>query len=170
MLRSFLTIISSLAVFLLTFFYFESIKVEEEIRREDKIDSQSPPCLQMYYFIEKYSQIYSIPKKYAYGVAWKETRYEGPFHWNYKPEQESFAGAVGPMQVMPSTATFIWKKDISKKELTNNIELNVETSMKLLRHLHNTYKDWKIVFGAYNTGRPLINQYAIDVYNHNLDF
>jgi hypothetical protein len=39
--------------------------------------------------------------------------------------------------------------------------------MKILRHLHNTYSNWKIAFGAYNTGRPIVNQYAIDVYNYN---
>jgi len=166
MLRSLATITVALAVFLLTFFYFETIKEEEELKNFHKIDSKSPPCLQMFYFIEKYSAEYNIPKKYAYGVAWKETRYSGPFDWDYNPSQESFAGAVGPMQVMPATAGFMWKKKIDKKLLKNDIELNVKTSMKLLRHLHDTYKDWKLVFGAYNTGRPMINQYSLDVYNY----
>lgn len=166
MIRSLVTIISALAIFLLTFFYFETEKKEEEMKRLSKIDSKPPPCLQMFYFIEKYSEMYNIPKKYAYGVAWKETRYEGPFHWDYHPGQESFAGAVGPMQVMPATAGFMWKKSISKNQLKNDIELNVETSMKILRHLHDTYKDWKLAFGAYNTGRPMVNQYALDVYNY----
>jgi hypothetical protein len=70
------------------------------------------------------------------------------------------------MQIMPSTADLVWKSQISKSVLMNNIEFNVHTSMKLLRKLHDRYEDWKIVFGCYNTGRPMVNQYAIDVYNH----
>jgi soluble lytic murein transglycosylase-like protein len=123
----------------------------------------------MYYNIEKYSEKYRIPKNYAYGIAFKETRYVGPFQWSYVHSQESFAGAVGPMQVMPATAKLMWKKVVPRKELRDDISLNVETSMMLLRVLYDKYKDWKIVFGAYNTGRPMVNQYAIDVYNYKLN-
>ena len=52
-------------------------------------------------------------------------------------------------------------------ELISDIDLNVETSMKLLRKLYNRYKNWKIVFGCYNTGRPCVNDYAERVYNFN---
>ena len=127
-----------------------------------------PPCIEMHNCIERYSEKYEIPKKYAYGVAFKETRYQGAFHWGYNPGQVSCVGAVGPMQVMYTTAQMMWReRRFTKDDLKNNIDFNVETSMKLLRHLHDIYGDWKIVFGCYNTGRPLVNQYAIDVYNFN---
>ena len=45
-------------------------------------------------------------KRYAYGIAYAETRYKGPFHWNYNPAQTSCVGAEGPMQIMLSTAIF----------------------------------------------------------------
>ena len=32
--------------------------------------------------------------------------------------------------------------------------------MKLLRRLHDKYGDWEIVCGCYNTGKPLVNDYA----------
>jgi hypothetical protein len=57
---------------------------------------------------------------------------------------------------------------INKNNLKTDIRFNIETSMKLLKHLHKTYGDWKLVFGAYNTGRPMVNQYAIDVYNYKI--
>jgi soluble lytic murein transglycosylase-like protein len=69
------------------------------------------------------------------------------------------------MQIMPSTANSIWDKDIPKSILISDIDLNVETSMKLLRKLYDKYKNWKIVFGCYNTGRPCVNDYAERVYN-----
>ena len=131
-----------------------------------QIKTTDPPCLQMYFYIEKYAEEYNIPRSYAYGIAYCETRYDGPFHWNYIPSQTSSVGAVGPMQIMLATANYINKSKTTKDKLKNDIELNVKTSMKLLRHLKDTYHDWKLVFGCYNTGRPMVNNYAIRVYNY----
>lgn len=172
MLRSIYTLLGAMMLAILTFFYFETKEIEDEAEiavSGNLINSQSPPCLQMYYYIEKYSKQYGIPRNYAFGVAWKETRYEGPFQWKYNPSQESYVGAVGPMQIMPATARMMWKgKVINKNNLKTDIRFNIETSIKLLKHLHKTYGDWKLVFGAYNTGRPMVNQYAIDVYNYKI--
>jgi soluble lytic murein transglycosylase-like protein len=131
------------------------------------VDLNAPTAVKMFNSIEKYSKEYNIPIKYALGVAYAETRYQGPFHWNYHPDQKSIAGALGPMQIMPSTANSVWDMNISKSELNSNIDLNVETSMKVLRRLYDKYKDWKLVFGCYNTGRPCVNEYANRVYNFN---
>jgi soluble lytic murein transglycosylase-like protein len=120
----------------------------------------SPTSLKMYELIEKYSEEYKVPKHIAYNVAFLETRYQGPFHWNYIPSKTSPVGAVGPMQIMPSTAKFINKTSIPTNTLRTNIELNIRTSMMLLRHLHDRYGDWGVVCGCYNTGRPIINGYA----------
>ena len=49
-----------------------------------------------------------------------------------------------------------------------DIDFNVECSLKLLRQLYDRYGDWKLVFGAYNTGKPIVNEYAINVYNYKL--
>lgn len=122
--------------------------------------SNSPLCLRMFHFIELYSDEYDIPKYIAYNVAFKETRYQGPFHWNYNPYQTSHVGALGPMQVMLTTSNYINKEKISSEKLRNDIEYNIRTSMKLLNRLYNKYNDWSLVCGAYNTGRPIINSYA----------
>lgn len=126
---------------------------------------QPAPCLEVFKAIEKHSAQYDIPRKYAYAIAFEETRYLGPFHWEYSPGQTSSAGAVGPMQVMYGTARGLFPElEFSRDDLKTNIDLNVECSMKLLRELHNRYGDWKKVFGAYNTGKPIINSYALRVY------
>jgi soluble lytic murein transglycosylase-like protein len=131
-----------------------------------EIKSTDPPCLQMYFYIEKYSEEFDIPKSFAYGIAFYETRYEGPFHWKYDPARTSSVGALGPMQIMPATSRLINKETVSTEKLKTDIAYNIRTSMKLLRRLYDKYQDWKIVFGAYNTGRPMINGYAINVYNY----
>jgi hypothetical protein len=39
--------------------------------------------------------------------------------------------------------------------------MNVETSMMLLRNRYELRKNWKIVLGEYNTGHPIVNDYAV---------
>ena len=134
------------------------------VRRTD------PPCLQMYYYIEKYADSFNIPKRFAYGIASHETGYKGPFHWRYNPALTSSAGAQGAMQVMVGTAKLVNHETVSASKLRNNIEYNVMTSMKLLRKLHNLYGDWQTTFGAYNCGYPCINGYAVQVYNHQINW
>lgn len=126
----------------------------------DQITQDSLPCVKMYEVIEKYSDQYLIPKHIIYNIAFIETRYHGPFDWTYKHNLGSYAGALGPMQVMPSTAKLIHNKSISKKILKNDIDFNVKTSAILLSKLYDNYKDWGKVCGAYNTGRPVINKYS----------
>ena len=124
---------------IVTIALFVRLMVAEDTKREkyEYAYDKTSPSIQMYYNIKKYDH-----------------------------KQVSFAGAVGPMQVMPTTAAFInHKATVSKKKLTDDIEYNVETSMKLLRYLYDKYGDWPTVFGAYNTGRPLVNQYAMDIIN-----
>ena len=134
------------------------------------VSRTDPPCLQMYYYIEKYADSFNIPKRFAYGIASHETGYKGPFHWHYNPALTSSAGAQGAMQVMVGTAKLVNHETVSASKLRNNIEYNVMTSMKLLRKLHNLYGDWKTTFGAYNSGHPCVNGYAIKIYNHKIQW
>jgi soluble lytic murein transglycosylase-like protein len=167
-------LIFSIAFFVLIISLFSYKEEKKEGKKEEvdkvrlsKLSVQSPPvCLKMYDAIMKYADMYNIPKSFAFGIAYAETRYNGPFHWKYKHTQTSCAGAIGPMQIMPSTGRLIWKDStFTNQELMTDIDFNVRTSMKLLRKLHDKHGDWKIVFGCYNTGRPMINDYAIRVYN-----
>ena len=64
------------------------------------------------------------------------------------------------MKIMPKTANWITGKNITKKELLHNIDLNVKISMELLHKLSKQYKDWAVICGYYNTGYPKVNDYA----------
>jgi soluble lytic murein transglycosylase-like protein len=164
----FLTVAAIGMAALVSFNYSKPVESESNIRVPKIISPTDPPCLQMYFYIEQYADSFNIPKKYAYGIANAETGYRGPFHWRYNHAQTSCAGAVGPMQVMVATAQWINKDGVSREKLKTDIKYNVFTSMKLLRKLYNLRKDWKVVFGEYNTGRPCINGYAHKVFNHKL--
>jgi soluble lytic murein transglycosylase-like protein len=125
----------------------------------------SAPSIQMYFYIKKYAAEFNIPEAYAFSLAYQETRYGGPMHLSYNHKQESYAGALGPMQIMPATGRYMLGRPISKNDLISDIATNVYISMKLLRHLHDRYSDWGLVFGAYNTGRPCVNQYSRNILN-----
>ena len=159
------------AVAVTTFTVTEPEKeIPQVVRIPNSIDQGSPPSLQMYRYIKAYADTFDIPVRFAFGIANIETGYRGPFHWKYTPAKISSAGAVGPMQVMVSTARHINRDGVSKEKLRTDIKYNIYTSMKLLRKLYNMYGNWKTVFGAYNTGRPCINGYAHKVYNHKLNW
>ena len=125
----------------------------------------SAPSIQMYFYIKKYAAEFEIPEAYAFSLAYQETRYGGPMDLNYNHKQTSFAGALGPMQIMPATAKLIYGESVPKTTLMSDINLNVMISMKLLRRLYDKYDNWGLVFGAYNNGRPMINGYARNILN-----
>jgi len=131
-----------------------------DLPSESNYDNKTPKCLVMFELIERYSKQYAVPKYIAYNIAYKETRYKGPFHWTYNPHQTSSAGAIGAMQIMPGTSKLINKKKVKKDTLMYDLDFNVKTSMKLLNKLYKKYKSWSIVCGCYNTGKPMVNGYA----------
>jgi soluble lytic murein transglycosylase len=139
------------------------LEVITPTRTETEIvyNSKGPVPYQLYELIEKYATTYDVPRYIAYNIAYMETRYKGPFHKGYNNNVSSSVGASGPMQIMPATAKLVNKRTISGQELRTNLDLNVKTSMKLLSILHDKYGSWKLVCGAYNTGRPIVNDYAL---------
>ena len=129
---------------------------------EERLDlADGTISLQMYESIEHWSDSFNIPKHIAYNVAWLETRYQGPFHFDYNPYQKSSAGAVGPMQIITRWAKPYVRKRLTEKELKTNIDLNVKISMQMLRKWYSIHHDWTLACGAYNSGSPIRNDYAI---------
>ena len=131
---------------------------------EDEIVS-SAPAIQMYFYIKKYSKQYGVPESYAFAVAYRESRYKGPMDMNYKHGLTSPSGAVGPMQIIPRYAHKFAGRTVTSQELRTNIQLNVKVSMKMLRKWHSIYHNWGLAAGAYNTGQPVMNDYARAVVN-----
>lgn len=124
-----------------------------------KINWRSP-SFQMYLSIKKYAEKYKIPEDIAFAFAWHETRYQGPNHLEYIPNLVSGAGALGPMQIMPVAGRNFCPGKYSDSSLLYDIDYNVHTSMKLIRYLKKRFGSWELAAGAYNTGRPVINDYA----------
>jgi hypothetical protein len=118
------------------------------------------PCETMDRCLKYYSHYYNIPEHVLFGVAFYETGYNGLNHTNYNHLQRSSVGALGPMQIMLKTARSINNDTVSIYKLQSDIDYNVSTSAKLLRYLHNSYGSWDVALGYYNTGYPIVNEYA----------
>ena len=117
-------------------------------------------ALRMYRAIMLYSGMYNVPKHVAFNIAHLETTYRGPQDSTYNPSRVSNKGAMGPMQIMYKYASYFAGRKVTKNELRDSIEFNVNLSMKILAQNYKRYKSWKKAAGAYNTGRPIINHYA----------
>lgn len=128
---------------------------------EEKLEkARGTVSLRMYESIEHWSDSLKVPKYIAYNVAYLETGYRGPFHFGYKPYLVSSANAVGPMQIITTYAHPYTDRKITSRELMYDIDLNVEISMKMLNVWYKMYGNWAVACGAYNTGRPIVNEYA----------
>ena len=117
-------------------------------------------ALRMYRAIMLYSGMYQVPKHVAFNIAHLETTYRGPQDSTYNPSRVSKMGAMGPMQIRYKYASYFAEREVTKDELRDSIEFNVNLSMKILAQNYKRYKSWKKAAGAYNTGKPVINHYA----------
>lgn len=138
----------------------------------DSVDSaynKLPESVKLFTYIVKYANEYSIPVNIAFGIANKESGYKGPLHLEYNPKLTSKSKAYGPMQIKLTTANLVSDRRITKSELLNDAELNVRLSLKLLSQLKKQYGSWKLALGAYNTGKPVVNQYARNIVKFNAD-
>jgi hypothetical protein len=64
------------------------------------------------------------------------------------------------MQIRYKYASYFAERKVTKNELRDSIEFNVNLSMKILAQNFKRYKSWAKAAGAYNTGRPIVNRYA----------
>ena len=100
---------------------------------------------------------YCIPEAIIYAVI----RTESDFDEN----AVSSAGAVGLMQIMPST--FEWlTNDVLKENLPiesiKDPDTNIKYGVAMLSRLYKYYGNWETVFAAYNAGMGNVNKWLED--------
>jgi soluble lytic murein transglycosylase-like protein len=125
-----------------------------------KLVEKPSHALRMYRAIMLYSGMYQVPKHVAFNIAHLETTYRGPQDSTYNPSRVSKMGAMGPMQIRYKYASYFAERKVTKSELRDSIEFNVNLSMKILAQNYKRFKSWAKAAGAYNTGKPVINHYA----------
>jgi membrane-bound lytic murein transglycosylase D len=81
-----------------------------------------------------------------------ELKYLSVIESKLKNTAVSWAGAVGPWQLMPATARTLGLRVTSKVDERRNFYKSTHAASKMLKSLHNQFDDWLLVIAAYNCG------------------
>ena len=90
-------------------------------------------------------------------VIWQESR--------FRPAAVSSAGAVGLMQLLPSTARGIAQRTGGSAFVESDLyepELNIRYGAWYLRHLLDKYGDTQLALAAYNAGQTNVDGWLAD--------
>lgn len=133
------------------------------------VDSLLPASVRTFDLVQKYSAIYEIPQNIAFGLLHVESNYQGIAQLDYNPAVSSPHKAYGACQIKVGTANMVSDTRVTKHDLLNNLELNIQLAFKLLSGLKKSYGSWALALGAYNTGKPVHNKYATKIIKFNVN-
>ncbi len=102
-----------------------------------------------------------------YGLP-KELKYLAVIESELKPKSTSWAGAVGPWQLMPGTARILGLTVSHKHDDRTNYYKSTQAAALYLRDLYKELGDWLLVIAAYNGGTG--NVYKAINRSHSRDF
>ena len=109
-------------------------------------------------YVEKYASEYNVPEYIIYAVIKTES--------DFDPTATSSAGAMGLMQMMPSTFTWLSSSEHLNENLSYAELYEPETAIRYgtyyLRYLFEKFKDWDNVFAAYNGGEGNVAKWLED--------
>ena len=105
-------------------------------------------------FVESYSKEYDVSPSLVYSIIRAET--------NFNPKAKSSVGAVGLMQILPTTASWIAGKldftDYSDSQLYSP-ETNIRFGCYYLSYLFSKFSDVDVVICAYNAGEGVVRRW-----------
>ena len=103
--------------------------------------------------VEHYSSVYGVPSGVIYAVIKTES--------NFNPHAVSSAGAVGVMQIMPSTFEWLMGLMGESHEVAAlyDPEINIRYGTYLLRYLYDRYGQYETAFAAYNAGMGNVSEW-----------
>jgi membrane-bound lytic murein transglycosylase D len=101
-----------------------------------------------------------------YGLP-RELKYLAVIESQLKPTSVSWAGAVGPWQLMPSTARLLGLKVSRRHDERTNYYKSTQAAAKYLRDLYNEFGDWLLVIAAYNGGTAHVYSAMHRSHSHN---
>ncbi len=109
-------------------------------------------------FVEKYASEYNIPEYIIFAVIKEES--------DFDPNATSRAGAMGLIQMMPETFTWLSSFEHLGENLSYYRLYDPETSIRYgtyyLQYLFNKFHDWDTVFAAYNGGEGNVAKWLAD--------
>ena len=105
--------------------------------------------------VELYSEEYDVPKNLIFSVIKVES--------GFNPNAHSSAGAVGLMQMMPSTFEWLTGEEHLGENLSSlcltDPEVNIRYGTYYLRYLYLKFGNWDTSLAAYNGGEGNVTQW-----------
>lgn len=108
-------------------------------------------------YVSAASEEFKVPEKIIYATIKTESDFE--------PNAVSYAGAVGLMQLMPTTFEWLTTSMLRENLPASSIydpHTNIRYGTYMLSWLYGMYGDWETVFAAYNAGVGNVNSWLED--------
>lgn len=107
-------------------------------------------------FVEKYADEYNVPETVCYAVIKCESGFDST--------AVSSAGAVGLMQIMPDTFSYLCSRtgDDYESGMLYDPETNIRFGVYYLSMLYDRFGVWETVFAAYNCGPSRVDGWIKD--------
>ena len=99
--------------------------------------------------VSQFRLIESIFKKYGLPV---ELKYLAVIESKLSSGATSWAGAVGPWQLMPKTAKLLGLKVTHEVDERKDLVKSTKAAARYIKELHSEFDDWLLVMAAYNCG------------------
>lgn len=100
--------------------------------------------------IDEKCENYSVDKSLVYAIIKAESGYD--------TNVVSPKGAVGLMQIMPSTACWLTSENVTEEDLLDP-RVNIDIGVMLLARLNKKYTDFRHVLAAYNAGIGKVDEW-----------
>ena len=108
-------------------------------------------------YVEHYAKVYDLPPHLIYAVIRTES--------NFDSSATSAVGAIGLMQLLPSTFRWI-SDDLLRERLDSGMIYDPETNIRYgcyyLHLLYDRYEDWTAALAAYNAGPGRVDRWLDD--------
>ena len=108
-------------------------------------------------YVEVYAEAYGVPETVVYAVIRTESDFDSG--------AVSSVGAVGLMQMMPETFTWLTDEilfDHLDEGMLYDPETNIKYGTYYLSRLYDRYGDWDVTFAAYNGGSGNVDEWLAD--------
>ncbi len=124
-------------------------------KMEDYITEKLHPIKYTEY-VEKYSKEYGVPREVILAVIKCES--------SFTADAVSYRGAVGLMQIMPSTYEWLCTKtgDEPNTSLLYDPDINIKYGTYYLSYLYSKFGIWETAYAAYNAGDNRVKGWLSD--------